>query len=338
MAGSGDWVSGKFDSAVNGAAVESEIGSVIGECELSDLTKAIVVIHRGKLVAEAYAEGVDHNTTLISWSMAKSITHALVGIAKSDGLIDVAGEAPIAPWQGDDRRAITLQNLLEMRSGLSWVEDYVDSNASDVIAMLFGSGAQDNAKYAIERPLASEPGSEWIYSSGTTNIITRVLGDALGDVAGSENIARFIQRRLFDPLGMTSATIRCDDAGTFVGSSYVFATARDFARFGLLYLSDGLCGVDRVLPAGWVGHARHQTVLDTETNLGYGAHWWTLPGEEDSLMASGYEGQYIVVVPHRELVVVRLGKTVSEKRPNVLASLRRIIEAFPFGAHPMLRI
>ncbi len=329
MAADFDRVRGEFGPAVDGAAVESEIAEVIGDRELSDLTQTIVVIHRGKLVAEAYAEGVDCDTALISWSMAKSITHALVGIAQSDGLLDVAAFAPIGQWQGDTRRAISLQHLLEMRSGLSWVEDYVDGDSSDVIAMLFGSGAQDNAKYAIERPLASEPGSQWIYSSGTTNIIARVLGDALGDSGGSENIARFVQQRLFDPLGMSSATIRCDGAGTFVGSSYVFATARDFARFGFLYLSDGLWAGKRVLPAGWVDHARNQTVFDTESNLGYGAHWWTLPGEEDSLLASGYEGQYIVVVPQRELVVVRLGKTIAEKRPHVLASLRRIIEAFP---------
>lgn len=320
---------GEFTTAVDGAAVESEIAAVIGDRDMTELTEAIVVIHRGKLVAEAYAAGVDCDTTLISWSMAKCITHALIGIAQFDGLLDVAKPAPITQWQADSRRAITLQNLLEMRSGLSWVEDYVDGDSSDVIAMLFGSGARDNAKYAIERPLASEPGSQWIYSSGTTNIITRVLGDLLGDAGGSENISRFVQQRLFDSLGMSSATIRCDDAGTFVGSSYVFATALDFARFGSLYLNDGLCAGKQVLPAGWVDHARQQTVFDTESGLGYGAHWWTLPGEEDSLLASGYEGQYIVVVPRRELVVVRLGKTISQKRPSVLASLRRIIEAFP---------
>jgi len=326
-------VRGEFEALVDGAAVESEIAGVIGVRDLTELTEAIVVIHRGKLVAEAYADGVDCDTALISWSMAKSITHALVGIAQSDGLLDVAEPAPItqwsARWPADARCAITLQHLLEMRSGLSWVEDYVDVDSSDVIAMLFGSGAQDNAKYAIERPLASEPGSQWNYSSGTTNIITRVLGDLLGDEGGSENITRFVQQRLFDPLGMSSATIRCDAAGTFVGSSYVFATARDFARFGFLYLSDGLCAGERVLPAGWADHARQQTAFDAETNRGYGAHWWTLPGEESSLLASGYEGQYIIVVPQRELVVVRLGKTISAKRPNVLASLRRIIEAFP---------
>jgi len=329
VAGSGDWVRGEFEAAVDGTAVESEIAAVIGDRGLTELTEAVVVIHRGKLVVEAYADGVDCETTLISWSMAKSITHALVGIAQADGLLDVVEPAPIAKWQVDARRAITLQHLLEMRSGLSWVEDYVDVDSSDVIAMLFGSGAQDNAKYAIERPLASEPGSEWIYSSGTTNIITRVLGDVLGDARGSENITRFVQQRLFDPLGMSSATIRCDNVGTFVGSSYVFATARDFARFGFTYLNDGLCAGERVLPAGWADHARRQTVFDAESDLGYGAHWWTLPGEENSLLASGYQGQYIIVVPQRELVVVRLGKTNSEKRPNVLASLRRIIEAFP---------
>jgi CubicO group peptidase (beta-lactamase class C family) len=120
-----------------------------------------------------------------------------------------------------------------------------------------------------------------------------------------------------------------DAAGTFVGSSYVFATARDFAKFGLLYLRDGLCNGVRILPEGWVDHARTQHVFDPETGLGYGAHWWTLLGERNSLVAAGYEGQYIMVVPDRDLVVVRLGRTVAELRNAVVAELREVIEQFP---------
>ena len=294
-----------------------------------NVTLAQLVIHKGEIVSETYEPDVTAQTTLISWSMAKSITHALVGIAQMDGLLNVADSQLFPGWESDNRRNITLQHLLEMRSGLSWVEDYVDGDASDVIDMLFGSGKDDVAAYAIAQPLAAAPGAEWVYSSGTTNIVTRLLGNALGDATGSHvNIESFMRSRLFDAIGM-KAEPKYDAAGTFVGSSYVYATARDFAKFGLLYLRDGVCNGVRILPGGWVDHARAQHAFDEETGLGYGAHWWTLPGERNSLVAAGYEGQYIMVIPDRDLVVVRLGKTVAELRNSVVAGLRVVIEQFP---------
>jgi len=247
---------------------DARVASLVGDHAETDTTLAVVVQHRGEVVAEAYANGVTADTTLISWSMAKSITHALVGMAQMDGLLDVQAPTGIAQWQNDDRRLITLQHLLEMRSGLAWIEDYVEGNESDVIDMLFGSGKEDHAAHAMKQPLASTPGSEWYYSSGTTNIVTRLLGDVLGDTTHA-----FIQVRLFDAIGMSSATAQFDAAGTFVGSSYVYATARDFAKFGELYLRDGVWGSKRILPVGWVDHARAQTVIDDETSQGYGAHW-----------------------------------------------------------------
>ena len=302
---------------------------MVGDHLETDTTLAVVVQHRGEVVAEAYADGVTADTTLISWSMAKSITHALVGMAQMDGLLDVQAPTGIAHWQNDDRKHITLQHLLEMRSGLAWIEDYVEGNESDVIEMLFGAGKEDHAAYAINQQLSSTPGSEWYYSSGTTNIISRLLGDALGDKNGSHDKTHsFMQTRLFDAIGMASATAQFDAAGTFVGSSYVYATARDFAKFGELYLRDGIWDNKRVLPSGWVDHARAQTVIDDETGQGYGAHWWTQPGEPGSLVASGYEGQQILVLPERDLVIVRLGKTVAEKRSKVREELFEIAQLF----------
>jgi CubicO group peptidase (beta-lactamase class C family) len=304
---------------------------VFGGSEVTsdNVTLAQLVIHKGEIVSETYEPEVTAQTTLISWSMAKSITHALVGIAQMDGLLNVADSQLFPGWESDNRRNITLQHLLEMRSGLSWVEDYVDGDASDVIDMLFGSGKDDVAAYAIAQPLVAAPGAEWVYSSGTTNIVTRLLGNALGDATGSHvNIESFMRSRLFDAIGM-KAEPKYDAAGTFVGSSYVYATARDFAKFGLLYLHDGVCNGVRILPEGWVDHARAQHAFDEETGLGYGAHWWTLPGERNSLVAAGYEGQYIMVIPDRDLVVVRLGKTVAELRNSVVAELRVVIEQFP---------
>jgi len=294
-----------------------------------NVTLAQLVLHKGEVVSEVYGSEVTAQTTLISWSMAKSITHALVGIAQMDGLLRVENNNLFPEWANDERCNITLQQLLEMRSGLSWVEDYVDSEASDVIDMLFGSGKDDNGGYAIGQPLAAVPGAEWVYSSGTTNIVTRHLGNVLGDSDGSHaNMEHFMRTRLFDAILM-QAEPKFDAAGTFVGSSYVYATARNFAKFGQLYLHNGMCDGKRILPEGWVDHARAQHVFDDETGLGYGAHWWTLPGERNSLVASGYEGQYIMVIPDRDLVVVRLGKTVAEQRNAVVAELREVIELFP---------
>ena len=309
--------------------LDARVASMVGDHLETDITLAVVVQHRGDVVAEAYADGVTAGTTLISWSMAKSITHALVGMAQMDGLLDVRATTGIAHWQNDDRKHITLQHLLEMRSGLAWIEDYVEGNESDVIEMLFGAGKDDHAAYAINQQLSSTPGSEWYYSSGTTNIISRLLGDALGDKNSSHDKTQsFMQTRLFDAIGMASATAQFDLVGTFVGSSYVYATARDFAKFGELYLRDGIWDNKRVLPSGWVDHARAQTVIDDETGQGYGAHWWTQPGEPRSLIASGYEGQQIFVLPERDLVIVRLGKTVAEKRAKVRKELFEIAQLF----------
>ena len=327
---SAEWVVGIPDADVDSSRLQREIDGVIGDRENTGTTLAVLAIHRGRLVAEAYSEGADGNTPLISWSMAKSVTHALVGISLGDDLLNPDATAPIEQWRNDGRREITLQHLLNMRSGLSWVEDYVDDKVSNVIEMLFGSGKDDHAAYAIGQPLADAVGSKWLYSSGTTNIICRMIGDVLGDGPGSrDQISAFIQVRLFDALGMKSATARFDQAGTFVGSSYVFATAGDFARFGYLYLNDGVWNGRRILPDGWVNHARALTALDPESGLGYGAHWWTLPSEANSLAACGYEGQYIIVAPRRDLVLVRLGKTPAEKRNAVLNSLISMIESFP---------
>ncbi|MFA5774779.1 MAG: serine hydrolase [Ilumatobacteraceae bacterium] len=327
---SAEWVVGKPDADVDANRLQSEIDGVIGDRENTGTTLAVLAIHRGRLVAEAYSEGTDSNTPLISWSMAKSFTHALVGIAVGDDLLNPDSTAPIEQWRNDGRREITLQHLLNMRSGLSWVEDYVDDKVSNVIEMLFGSGKDDHAAYAIAQPLADAVGSKWLYSSGTTNIICRIIGDVLGDGPGSrDQIFAFINVRLFDALGMKSATARFDLAGTFVGSSYVFASAADFARFGYLYLNDGVWNGRRILPEGWVDHARALTAVDPESGLGYGAQWWTLPNETMSLAACGYEGQYIIVAPTRDLVLVRLGKTPAEKRNAVLGSLISMIESFP---------
>ncbi|MBI4932271.1 MAG: beta-lactamase family protein [Actinobacteria bacterium] len=296
---------------------------------------AVVVMQSGEVVHERYGEQPDtlfgpggpvtSDDTLISWSMAKSITHAAVGILVDEDRLQLDAPAPVPAWRGTDKEAITLQHLLNMRPGLLFVEDYVDGSVSHVIEMLFGEGKDDVAAYAAGQPLIHEPGSVWNYSSGTTNIIARIVGDVVG--GGRAGMESFLQDRLFGPAGMHSAIPKFDTAGTFIGSSYVYATARDFARFGELYRNDGVASDGtRVLPAGWRDHARTPTATDDD-GFGYGAQWWLWPDFSGSLGCHGYEGQYTVVLPDRELVVVHLGKYPADVRGAVEAQLRTIFHA-----------
>lgn len=272
-------------------------------------TLALLVVHDGAIVAEAYGPDVTAATTLISWSMAKSMLHAAMGLLMIDGAIDPSAPVGRDEWADDARGAITLQQLLAMRSGLAWAEDYVDDQASDVIEMLFGSGRSDMAALVAAQELVAEPGSQFLYSSGTSNIVSAVLNTVLG---GRSEVEDFLTRRLFGRLGMTTAVPKFDEVGTWVASSFVFASARDFARFGLLYARDGLWDGDRILPEGWVDRARRTISLDQDRVVGYGEHWWTARDELGTFCASGFEGQRIQIVPANDLVIVRLGKTPTD--------------------------
>jgi len=272
-------------------------------------THAFLAVQRGKIVLERYAEGRDQTTTFPSWSKAKSITQALIGILVREGLIDINAPANVPEWQAadDPRRAITLDQLLRMSSGLKFTEDYVDSGVSDVIEMLFGAGSDDVAAHAANFPLEHEIDTFWNYSSGTSNIVARLASSAL-DKPGSAFEAWMFEQ-LFTPLGMRSPQPKFDAAGTFIGSSFCYATARDFARFGLLYMRDGVWDGQRILPQGWVDYARTPTKTPPEEPMGYGAHWWLGIAGPDSFSANGYEGQFTVCVPSLDLVMVRHGKS-----------------------------
>lgn len=303
---------------------------------------SLAVQHKGEVVAEVYGPTADADTALISWSKAKSFTHAMVGMLVLDGALDPTTPAPVQRWADDERSNITLQHLLEMNSGLEFVEDYVDGEVSHVIEMLFGSGKDDVAGYAESRPLIHKPGSVFNYSSGTTNIISAICGRAIKANDLAADTEAYLKQRIFDPLGMTSATVQCDEQGTFIGSSFVFATARDFAKFGQLYLDGGTVDGKRLLPEGWVQHARTPVQSPVTDPHWYGAQWWLWdknclpvntgfdPSDLNGFGAHGYEGQYTVVVPDRDLVVVRLGKTPVERQPEVRAWIADIIRCFPF--------
>lgn len=292
-------------------------------------TDALLAVQRGEVVLERYGEGVGPDSTLRSWSMAKSMLHAAVGMLVAEGRLDLDARAPVAAWDdpADPRHAITLRHLLTMQPGLAWTEDYVPGSRSDVIDMLFGAdgGPQpDVAAWAAAKALVAEPGTVLNYSSGTSSIVSGVVRDVVGP--GDAYVA-WLRERLFEPLGMTSATPKVDASGTWMASSYCFCTARDFASFGRLYLDDGVRDGRRLLTSDWVASARTETGRDDEGGI-HTAHWWCFGDNPwGAFHCSGYQGQYIVVVPALDLVVVRLGQTLAE-RHAVEHELTRLIATF----------
>jgi CubicO group peptidase (beta-lactamase class C family) len=244
----------------------------------------------------------------------------------ADGKLDIHAPADVPEWRtpGDPRGRITLDQLLRMSSGLAFVEDYVVGRVSDVREMLFFSGKADVAGYAASRPLEHAPDTYWSYASGTTNIVARCAAQACGG-----DFPDYMQERLFGPLGMTSVLPKFDAAGTFIGSSYCFASSRDFARFGLLYLRDGVWEGRRLLPPGWVDYARTPTFQQAGVAEGaYGAHWWLDIAGPGSFSANGYAGQFTILVPERDLIVVRNGDTPLEQKDVLRAWIQKVVACF----------
>lgn len=291
-------------------------------------THGFLAVQGGRIVAERYWRGFDTQSTHHSWSQAKSMTQALVGILAREGKIDIYAPADVPEWQDadDPRKAITLDQLLRMSSGLKFAEDYVDAGVSDVIEMLFGSGKEDVAAYAARSPLIHAPDTAWSYSSGTSNIVARCAARALGK--SGDQFQQFMVDELFAPLGMSSAAPKFDAAGTFIGSSFCFCTVRDFARFGLLYLRGGVWDGKRILPEGWVDYARTPTPVPETEEMGYGAHWWLGMCGPGSFSANGYEGQYTVLIPDLDLILVRNGKSPLEQKDEVIRWLQKVAAAF----------
>ncbi len=326
------WPTGEPEGHIDQARLAALLGYAFADTPPEDLaeTHALVIVQNGRKILERYWKSHGPKETYRSWSMAKSITHALIGILVRDGKIDIHQPADVPEWKGagDPRGSITLDQLLRMSSGLQFVEDYVDGDASDVIEMLQGSGRPDTAGFAASFPLAHEPGSYWSYSSGTTNIVARIARRALGTDANG--FKTFMRKELFDPIGMTSPTPWFDDAETFIGSSFCFASARDFARFGTLYLRDGVWDGHRIPPQGWVDYARTPTPQpDDHVGLGYGAHWWLGIAGPKSFSANGYQGQFTVVEPELDLVLVRHGDTIGdEKSESLKAWIAQIVDCF----------
>jgi len=276
-------------------------------------TKAVVVVHDGTVVAERYASGVGVETPLLGFSMTKSVVNALLGILTQQGRISPSMPAPIAEWRGaaDPRREIEVEHLMRMTSGLALDETNTGFDPATQMVYLHNDMAGFAAKAAIIAP----PGKRWAYSSPSTQLLARIIRDIVG---GPEQTLAFAWRELFNPLGMRNVTLEFDATGTLQGSAYMLASARDWARFGLLYLNDGMIGGHRILPDEWVDFSASPT-LGTD----YGAGFWTNRSEHehakgrvrsgiprDALFALGDLGQRIVVLPSQHLVIVRLGDSV----------------------------
>jgi len=294
-------------------------------------TKAVVVVHRGRVIAERYAPGIGVHTPLHGHSVSKSVANALVGVLVRQGTLLPSGAAPVAAWHehaNDPRAHVTIDQLLRMSSGLPWDETWGGFDAATRMWFV----ERDMAHFAEQGELESTPGTRWNYSNRGYILVSRAVRDAVGDRAA--DVVAFARRELFAPVGMRHAVIEFDATGTPLLSSHVYASARDWARFGLLYLHDGIADGRRILPEGWV-HASTTPTLDT----GYGAGFWLnntdtpnavsghwgMPGAPaDTFFARGYLGQFVVVVPSRQLVVVRMG--VTHRHRGDVASVGRLVE------------
>ncbi len=319
------WPMGDFQPSdplpenINPAKLEAALDKVFSETDPKHLkrTRAALVVYGGRILAERYASGINKETRLISWSVAKSINSALVGILVGQGKLNINDPAPVPEWRSSDdpRHDITTDMLLRMSSGLEWYEAYADHPVSDVNLMLFTK--PDMAAFAAAKPLAAVPGTKWEYSTGTALIISRIIRQAIGN---RDEYWAFPRRELFNKIGMRSALIESDASGTYTAGSGYYLCARDYARFCLLYLQDGVWQGERILPEGWVAYTT--TPSPTSKMGNYGAQIWLNGGDpkdptkrpysnlpQDMIWAEGYQGQMIAIIPSRKLVVVRLGMT-----------------------------
>ena len=303
--------------------------------DMNSRTRAVIVLYDGEIVMERYAPGFSKETRLPGWSMTKSVTGALIGILVRDGRLFLDQPAPVPEWSSphDPRHRITLDQLMRMSSGLEFDEDYGDP-FSNVLTMLYRSA--DPAAYAAGFQLEADPDEKWLYSSGTTNILSRIIREATD--GSLTDYLTFPRHALFDRIDMKSAVMEPSESGNLVGSSFMYATARDWARFGLLYLQDGVWAGERILPEGWVDYSREPTPKAPRGE--YGAQWWLNVGARnnpanrllpdvptDAYFCRGFEGQFVTVIPSKKLVIVRLGMSEPFEAWDHNAFVARVVAA-----------
>jgi CubicO group peptidase (beta-lactamase class C family) len=284
-----EWPTAELPGYVDRAAVDAAIDTAFGSTDNTQVRSALIVIG-GEVVYERYHAPDTADTVMDSYSVAKSFTSAVIGLVAGDGDLDVLGRAERQEWAdpSDPRHEITVENLLHMSSGLEWTEGIEEYTG------LFA--APSHAAYAADRPLVAEPDTVWNYSTGTTGILAALAADKVG---GPGALQTYITERLFEPLGITSTVLLTDETGTWRGGLGANSTARDFARFGLLFLRDGVWDGERILPEGWVDYSR----TPSRTSEIYGAQWWLGP-DNVYFEAQGLFGQRIRVIPELDAVIV----------------------------------
>ncbi|MCP4006655.1 MAG: serine hydrolase, partial [bacterium] len=329
------WPQAPLDPRVDAAALEALLDHAFSDPEPDDLdrTHGVVIVQRGAIVAERYAHDAGPDDAFLSWSMAKSITNSLIGILVRQGKLDIAQAIPVKEWATDDPRTrISIDQMLRMVDGLRFREAehlgggsvrYYPEDESDVIPMLFGDGKKDVAAFAAGLPYLEEPEARWNYNSGGSNLLARLVSETLG--GDPAQMLAFMKTELFDRLGMKSADPQFDPAGNFIGSSHCYCSPRDFARFGYLYLRDGLWESERILPEGWVDYSRTPSAQSEGI---YGAHFWVIPGSLGIFYCSGMGGQRILISPKLDLVVVRSGKTAPHKVAAVVQYCKSLVDLF----------
>jgi CubicO group peptidase (beta-lactamase class C family) len=337
------------DAAVSKAALERAIAPFFDDPAMAE-TRAVVIMHEGRIVAERYAPGFGPDTKLISWSMAKTVTATLVGLMIADGRLALDEPAPVPEWQSprDPRSAITIRHLLHMSSGLDHTEGLDPKSEKQIFEgdtprMLFLDGRDDVARYAETRPLEAKPGTQFEYSSATSHILadimTRSLTSSKDPAERRKVMLEYARGRLFDPLGMTSMTPEFDRNGTMLGGSIMHATARDWAKLGEFLRNNGSVRSAQLLPTSWPRFMR----TSSENDAAYGGHIWLNkkrpegrdqvlfpdkgPGDVFSML--GHMGQFVLVSPQNKLTIVRLGKTQNQQMDPVNNQLAKVVALFP---------
>ena len=272
-------------------------------------TRSVLVIYKDKIIAEKYAAGFNKNSVILGWSMTKSITATLFGILQKEKKFDIYKPVPIAEWQNDNRKNITTNDLLHMNSGLEWEEKYDD--ISDATKMLFHDS--DMTRTQLLKPAVYKPNTHWNYSSGTTNLLSGILRKQFKT---HQEYLDFWYSALIDKIGMHSMIVETDMAGNYVGSSYAWATTRDWSKLGLLYLHTGNWNGEQLFDASWAKYV----ATPTNTSTGkYGAHFWLNAdgfypdAPRDMYSCNGFQGQKVFIIPSQDLVIVRMGLTGDSK-------------------------
>lgn len=297
-------------------------------------TRAVLIVQSGQIIYEKYAEGFDRDSRFHSWSVAKSFTNALIGLMVHQGKLELDQRAPIEAWENDIRAKVTVRQMLNMTSGVDNSDGADDGFLGNA---LFGTGALDVSSEAADRPMIFDPGKEWAYSTATSTLLAYIAGNIMGQDRSSRQ--EYVREHLLSVIGANDVVMSYDKAGYFLGGSHVYATARDYARLGYLYLRDGVWQDQRVLPEGWVDFSR--TPSPAENNGNHGAHFWLniegkgwqpnmLPGgPKSAFIMSGNGGQYVFILPTHDMLLVRLGERQQMSWGELGEALAGVVAVFP---------